>query len=117
LIGWSPNGAKLLAEVNLWEYETDGGFDHVTLVYDASTGTAKENHPDKALSRHFGSECEFEHVVEAWRTDEQVLIKVLKSPEDESYEQHFCVKAPRKFLYDLQNETLQPESEEHRKAN
>jgi hypothetical protein len=42
LIGWSPSGDKLLAEVNFWEYETDRGFGHVPLIYDASTGTASE---------------------------------------------------------------------------
>src|ERR1700686_1255899 len=37
LIGWAPSGDKLLAEVNLWRYETDGGYGHVAVVYDGST--------------------------------------------------------------------------------
>ncbi len=117
LIGWSPSGDKLLAEVNLWEYETDGGFDHVILVYDAATRSAKVIHPDQALSRHFGTACESEISLEAWRTDEQVLISVSKSPEDESYQQRFCVQTPRKFVYDLRSETLQTEPQASRKAN
>jgi hypothetical protein len=117
LIRWSPSGAKLLAEVNLWRYETDGGFDHLALVYDASTEVAKELHPDQALARHFGSSCEFELAVHGWKTDEQMLIKVSKSPESEAYVQHFCVKEPREFVFDLQKETVQPEPREHRKAN
>jgi hypothetical protein len=116
LIGWSPNGDRLLAELNLWEYETDGGFSHVGLLYDASTGVVKEVHPDKALTRHFGPSCEFELSIESWRSDEQALIKVSKSPETESYVQHFCIKAPQKFAFDLQKETLQPELAERPKS-
>ena len=117
LIGWSPIGDKLLAEVNLWRYETDGGFGHVVLVYDASTEVAKELLPEEVLSRHFGPSCEFELAVESWRTDRQILIKVSKSPESEAYEQHFCVKATRKFVFDLQKETVQTETRERRKAD
>lgn len=117
LIGWSPSGDKLLAEVNLWRYETDGGFDHLAYVYDASRGVAKELHPDRALARHFGSSCEFELAVDDWKTDEQISIKVSKSPESETYVQHFCVNKPRKFLFDLQEETLGAEPPERRKDN
>ena len=108
LIGWSPNGDKLLAEVNLWEYETEGGFDHVILVYDAAAQATKVLHPDQALSRRFGANCESELSIDAWETDERVLIKVSRSSEDESYQRHFCVQEPREFVFDLQKQTLQP---------
>lgn len=107
LIGWSPSGDKLLAEVNLWEYETDGGFDHVILVYDAAGRSAKVIHPDQAISRRFGANCESELSIDAWKTEEEVLIKVSKSPGDESYQQHFCVQESREFVFDLQKQTLQ----------
>ena len=108
LIGWSAGGEKLLAEVNFWKYETDRGFWHVPLIYDASTGTASEIHGlDKALTQHFGSDCEFEPAVEGWKGNEQIVVRVSRPPEDESYEQHFCVTAPRLLVYDLQKETVQ----------
>jgi hypothetical protein len=117
LIGWSPNGDKLLAEVNLWDNESDSGFEHVALVYDASTNMAKEVHPDRALSRRFGPNCEFELAIESWKADGDIVIKVSKSPETEQYEQHFCVKEPRTFVFDLQKEIVKDESQERRKAN
>ena len=108
LIGWSASGDKLLAEVNFWKYETDRGFWHVPLIYDASTGTASEIRGlDKALTQYFGSDCEFEPAVDAWKGNEQIVVKVSKPPEDESYEQHFCVTEPRLLVYDLQKETVQ----------
>lgn len=108
LIGWSPNGDKLLAEVNLWEYETDTGWDHVGLIYDASSDSAREIPAlDEALSRHFGTDCEFEESIQAWKSDEQILVKVSKSPLDETYEQHFCVERPVTFLFNLRTKTLQ----------
>jgi hypothetical protein len=108
LIGWSPSGDKLLAEVNLWEYETDLGWSHVGLIYDALSNSAKEiPELDEALSQHFGPDCEFERSIQAWKSNELILVKVSKSPLDESYEQHFCVERPITFLFNLQNETLQ----------
>jgi len=105
----------LLAEVNLWRYESEG-FSHAVVVYDASTRLAKEVDPDTALSRHFGSNCEYELSVESWKTDEQIIVKALKSPQDESYEQHFCVKTPQRFLFDPQKGALQLVTEESRKT-
>jgi hypothetical protein len=108
LVGWSPSGDKLLAQVNSWEYETDQGYDHLALIYDATTGSAKEiKSLAEALSRHYGSDCEFEPALEGWRTDGQLLVKISKTPEDESYEQHFCVQRPVTLVFDLQKGTVQ----------
>lgn len=116
LIGWSPNGDKLLAQINLWHYESEG-FSHAVVVYDASTQVAKEVDPDTALSRHFGPSCEYELFVDNWKTDEVMSITVSKSPEDESYKQRFCVKAPQMFLFNVQKGSLQLTPEEPRKTN
>lgn len=107
LVGWSPNGDKLLAEVNLWEYETDRGWSHAGLIYDASSNSVKEiSELDDALSRHFGPDCEFEQSIQGWKSNEQILVEVSKSPPNETYEQHFCVEHPVTFLFDLRNMTL-----------
>jgi hypothetical protein len=118
LIGWSPSGDKLLAQVNLWKYETDRGFAHVALIYDASKGQAEAIHAlDEALSHHFASNCEFETAVVAWKTDEQIIVKVSRTPEDQSYEQRFCVTAPRLFIFDLRRQTIEADEPGHTRTN
>jgi len=108
LVGWSPSGDKLLAQVNSWEYETDLGYGHIALIYDARAGSAKEiNALGEALSRHFGSGCEFEPGLEGWGTNNQLLVKISKTPEDDSYEQKFCVEHPILLVFDLQKGTIQ----------
>lgn len=114
LIGWSPNGDKLLAEVTLWRYETDLGYGHLALIYDASKGSAKEiSALDQALDRHFGTDCEFELAVQGWKTDGQLLVKISKNPESDEYEQHFCVTKPQLLVFDLLRETI----ESHRRES
>jgi len=107
LIGWSPSGDKLLAEVNLWKYETDRGYGHIAVVYDSSTDSTNEVPAlNEALLRHFGPNCEFELALQKWKSNEQVLLKISKAPEDQSYVQHFCVEQPRMFVLDLQTKSL-----------
>lgn len=108
LIGWSPNGEKLLAEVNLWTYDSDTGHDHVPFIYDASTGSTQDFQDlDQVVSRHFGADCLFEFAVTGWEADDQILIKVSKSPEEGSDELHSCVQRPQTFAFSLRNYTLQ----------
>jgi len=115
VIGWSPSGDKLLAEVNLWKYETDRGYGHIAVVYDSSTDSTKEVPAlNETLSRHFGPNCEFELALEEWKSNEQLLVKISKSPEDESYKQHFCVEQPRMFVFDLQTKRLFTDQEHGR---
>ena len=113
LIGWSPSGGKLLAEINLWRYETDGGYGRVQLIYDSSTKSATEI-PSlyKTLARHFGENCEFDFAAESWKSDEQVMVKVTKALEDPSYDQHFCVQRPRLFVFNLASNTLRPNGQQ-----
>lgn len=107
LIGWSAAGDKLLAEVNTWEYETDGGYVHIPVLYDASTDSAKEiPELNQALRRHFVSDCEFDEALQAWTNNGQVLIKISKPAVDESYEQKFCVQHTSVFAFDLRNKAL-----------
>ena len=43
IIGWSPDGDHLPAEVTLWTYESDTGFEYTPVIYDAATSTVQEN--------------------------------------------------------------------------
>ena len=104
LIGWSPSGDKLLAEMNHWDYFTDGGFNYVPLIYDSTANQAIEmKSADEALTQHFGTECDFEPTVEGWKSDTQILIRVSKAPADELNEQKPCVKKPQTFIFDLES--------------
>lgn len=110
VVGWSPSGGKLLAEVNFWKYETDRGFTHLPVIYDASTGrTAEIRGLAKALERRFGQHCEYEPSLIGWKTEGTFLVKVSRTPPDESYEQHFCVTEPLVFAYDLLKQTVEHE--------
>lgn len=108
LIGWSPNGEKLLAEVTLWKYETDRSYAHVAVVYDTPKDSAREIPAiSQAVSRHFGPNCEFELTITHWESNDEIRVTVFRTPEDPSYEQHFCVDKPREFVFDLSRSVLQ----------
>jgi len=107
LMGWSPNGDKLLAQINTWEYETDLGYGRLGLVYDAVAGSAHElEELNAALSRHFGKDCEFDVSLQGWTTEEKLRVKIFKTPETEEYEQHFCVTEPRLLLFDIRKRSI-----------
>ena len=107
LIGWSPNGDELLAEVNLWRYVPGTSYAHVALLYYASLETATEvpelNH---ALLERLGPNCEFERAIQGWKDDGQFLVKVSKSTADASSVQNLCVKRQQTFLFDLKRKAL-----------
>ena len=111
LVGWSPDGNKLLAEANSWAYFSDTGFEGLPLVYDAKTGTATEfKDLDKAVTKYFGSECDFEHSVRRWQSDAEILVRISQAPPSEEYEQHFCVKTPTLLIFDLEKRVTSPTS-------
>ncbi len=102
------SGESLLAEVNLWTYETDTGYGHVALLYNASAGLTKEVPAlDEALNRQFGRDCNFETAITGWKTDNQILVKISPYIDSEEGEQHSCVKDPVIVVYDLQKGTVQ----------
>lgn len=107
LLGWSPDGTKLLAELNLWKYESDGCCGHIALVYDASKNAAAEL-PSlyDPLTKYFGKNCDFDFALNGWKSDDQIVLRVTKSLEDPAYEQHFCVERPRLLVFDLTSRTL-----------
>lgn len=107
LVGWSPNGKRLLLELNQWAYETDIGFVREPLIFDADANSISElPELDSALTARFGSDCEFEHSAVRWRTDSEFSIKISRTPSNEEYEQKFCVEAPVFLLYSIEKKTL-----------
>ena len=100
----------------LWRYETDVGYGHLALIYDASKGSAKEiSALGQALDRYFGTDCNVELGVQAWKTDEQLLVKISRAPEREDEEPHDCVKEPQLVVFDLTKETVDPKWRKNKK--
>jgi hypothetical protein len=109
IIGWSPGGDHLLAEITLWTYETDTGFEYTPVIYDAATSTAQENWAlEKALMGYLGKDCSFEHNLTHWKTNRQVLVKVSPYRAVDGSDEYPCVKQPKLLLYDLQTNSLFP---------
>jgi hypothetical protein len=107
IIGWSPAGDHLLAEVTSWAYETDTGFEYTPVVYSTETSTALENSAlEKALIDHLGKGCSFEHNLANWRTNRQVLVRVSPYRDVDGSDEYSCVKQPKLLLYDLQTNSL-----------
>jgi hypothetical protein len=108
LIGWSPDGSKLLAEVTTWKYNTDTGYGYTPVIFDVSTDSVKEiSTLEKTLRKYFGSKCEFEHSVRSWISEHQIVVKISRTPESDKYGQHFCVDRPVLLVYDFQKDKLQ----------
>jgi hypothetical protein len=109
IIGWSPEGDQLLAEVTSWAYETDTGFEYTPVIYNAATSTAQENSAlEKALSDHMGKDCSFEHNLIRWKTNRQVLVRISPYQDVDGSDEYSCVKQPKLLSYDLQTNSLIP---------
>lgn len=108
LVGWSPNGSKLLIEVTTWKYNTNPRYEYLPVVYDVSIDSATEiSALEKAFAKYFNTGCEFQFSVRSWVNEQQVVVKISHTPESHDYEQHFCVDRPRLLVYDLQKDKVQ----------
>lgn len=106
IIGWSPSGDHLLAEITSWTYESDIGFEYTAVIYDAATSTAQENSAlEKALRDHLGN-CSYEHNLTHWKTNTQVLVKVSPYVDVDGSDEYSCLKQPKLFLFDLRSNSL-----------
>ena len=118
IIGWSPAGDHLLAEVTSWTYETDTGFEYTPVIYDSATSKAQENSAlEKALIDHLGKDCSFEHNLTQWKTNCQVLVRVSPYQSVDGSDEYSCVKQPKLLLYDLQTNSLIPFPSSPSKSN
>ncbi len=118
IIGWSPNGDHLLAEVTSWTYESDTGFEYTPVIYDTATSTAQERSAlEKALTSHLGKDCSFEHNLMRWKTNRQIVVRISPYQDVDGSDEYSCVKRPKLLLYDLQTNTLMPFSPHPSKSN
>ena len=109
IIGWSPGGDHLLAEITSWAYETDTGFEYTPVVYDSVTSAALENLAlEKALIDHLGKGCSFEHNLTRWKTNGQVFVKISPYEAVDGSDEYSWVKKSKLFLFDLRTNSLLP---------
>lgn len=117
IIGWSPSGERLLAEITSWIYESDTGFEYTPVIFDAATSAAEENSAfEKALKDHLGN-CSYEHNVTQWKTNTQVLVKVSPYLDVDGSDEYSCLKQPKMFVFDLQTGSLGPLLSESNKSH
>ncbi|MGO9590209.1 MAG: hypothetical protein ACLP3K_09225, partial [Candidatus Acidiferrales bacterium] len=78
LVDWSKDGDFLLANLVLWEYESDSPVMRVPIVYDAQTGTFTRPDVYKFFENHYASEskkyCEFDLLIDGFSPDGNLLV-------------------------------------------
>lgn len=108
VVGWSPSGERLLAEITSWIYESDTGFEYTPVIYDSATSTAQEDSAmEKALKDYLGN-CSYLHNLTHWKTDTQVVVKVSPYLDVDGSDEYSCIKQPKLFVFDLQSNSLIP---------
>jgi hypothetical protein len=106
LVDWSSDGRFLLADLALWEYESDSGLMRVPIIYDVRK--SEFIRPDIS---HFFSEyykastskanCEYELSTDGFSPDGDLILSASRTPTTSHYDQVFCVDEKQTFLFDL----------------
>jgi hypothetical protein len=111
LVDWSRDGRFLLAELVLWEYESDSGFTRVPIVYDRRgkdfirpdvyhffdkyyrTGASKEN-------------CEFALLTEGFSPEGNLIMAASRPPLNPSHDQVFCFNGKQTVEFELETNKI-----------
>lgn len=113
LVDWSKDGRFLLAELVLWEYESDAMMMRVPIIYDA-----EKNEFIRPDVYHFFDEyyktdsfkekldptkthCEFELQAVGFSPEGNIILSASRPPDNPSYEQVFCLDQKQTFAFDL----------------
>lgn len=107
VIGWSSSGTNLLIELSVWGYDRDTEVVKSALMLDAGAGQVRELPLDDAFEHILGKDCEFDSSLVGWQTDDNILVRVTKTPPTNRYEQTFCVDKPTVYSFSLKNGTMQ----------
>jgi hypothetical protein len=106
ILGWSPNGKKLLVETTDWAYGSDAELNRAVLVYDAEHAVQT---PDvgRSLDERFGGRCLFDYSVIGWKSDLTIVLHV--RPFREHWDDRpSCVTRTTAFVYQIDSRILQP---------
>lgn len=108
LLGWSHNGAQLLIELSVWGYDRDTQVSRSGLVFDPQNLQTRELPLDDAFQHLFGKDCEFDFSVTGWDAEDNVLVRVTKTPATERYQQTFCVEKPSTYSFNQHTGIVSP---------
>jgi hypothetical protein len=118
LVDWSEDGRFLLADLVLWEYESDALLMRVPIIYDAAKGEFVRpdvyHFFDEYYKTDFYKEkpdsstthCEFELHSEGFSLDGNIVLSASRTPDNPSYDQVFCVDHKQTFLFDFGRNTI-----------
>lgn len=118
LLDWSKDGGFLLADLILWEYESDALVIRVPIVYDVAK--SKFLRPDvyHFLDEYYKTDafekkldpstnhCEFELRSEGFAPDSKIVLLASRPPDNPTYDQVFCLDKSQRFLLDLGTNNL-----------
>jgi len=107
VIGWSHSGRQLLIELTIWGYDSEADPTKSALVFDSNATQVKELPLSDAFERVLGKDCEFDSTLIGWGANDNVLIRVTKTPATTRYEQTFCVERPTVYSFNLQDGSMQ----------
>ena len=107
VIGWSHSGRQLLVELTVWGYDSEADPTKSALVFDSTAAQVKDLPLGDAFERVLGRDCEFDSTLVGWGSNDNVLIRVSKTPLTSRYEQTFCVERPTLYSFNMKDGSMQ----------
>jgi hypothetical protein len=105
LVDWSSDGRLLLANLVLWEYESDALLMRVPVIYDVRTSAFTRPDVYRFFDEHYEKDakqqCEFQLLTEGFSPDGNLIISASRTPINDSYDQVFCFDGKQTFLFQL----------------
>jgi hypothetical protein len=118
LVDWSEDGRFLLADLVLWEYESDALLMRVPIIYDARKSEFVRPDVYHFFDEHYKTDafkekpdprathCEFELHSEGFSLDGNIVLSASRTPDDPSYDQAFCFEHNQTFVFDVARNTI-----------
>jgi len=113
LVDWSSDGRFLLADLVLWEYESDALVMRVPIIYDAAKNEFVRPDVYHFFDDYYKTDafkekldprsthCEFELRAEGFSPDGNIVLSASRPPDNPSYDQVFCLEKSQTFLFEL----------------
>jgi hypothetical protein len=108
LIGWSPDGQKLLAVATDWAYGSDAALGKIAVIYDTASGKSNEVPVFPQLVKFFGEECGLDFLVQGWTSDHSFTVMGIQKAALDETQKTGCNVKPRVFTLDTATGVLTP---------